>query len=129
MVYENDNLFNQKRIQIIFDQYNFDFGFLLAPLIYAFIIGFTYKEGKVTDIPVLVVNQDNSPLSLQLEEMLADNQSIKVIHHSNEPVDLKNEIIRQDAAAVVIIPERFEAMVLQKKYPEVNVHINTEIGR
>ncbi len=99
--------------------------FFLAPLIYAFIIGFTYKEGKVTDIPVLVVNQDNSPLSLQLEEMLADNQSIKVIHHSNEPVDLKNEIIRQDAAAVVIIPERFEAMVLQKKYPEVNVHINT----
>ena len=99
--------------------------FFLAPLIYAFIIGFTYKEGKVTDIPVLVVNQDNSPLSLQLEEMLADNQSIKVIHHSNEHVDLKNEIIRQDAAAVVIIPERFEAMVLQKKYPEVNVHINT----
>ncbi len=99
--------------------------FFLAPLIYAFIIGFTYKEGKVTDIPVLVVNQDNSPLSLQLEEMLADNQSIKVIHHSNEPVDLKNEVIRQDAAAVVIIPERFEAMVLQKKYPEVNVHINT----
>lgn len=99
--------------------------FFLAPLIYAFIIGFTYKEGKVTDIPVLVVNQDNSPLSLQLEEMLVDNQSIKVIHHSNEPVDLKNEIIRQDAAAVVIIPERFEAMVLQKKYPEVNVHINT----
>lgn len=99
--------------------------FFLAPLIYAFIIGFTYKEGKVTDIPVLVVNQDNSPLSLQLEEMLADNQSIKVIHHRSEPVDLKNEVIRQDAAAVVIIPERFEAMVLQKKYPEVNVHINT----
>lgn len=99
--------------------------FFLAPLIYAFIIGFTYKEGKVTDIPVLVVNQDNSPLSLQLEEMLADNQSIKVIHHSSEAVDLKNEVIRQDAAAVVIIPERFEAMVLQKKYPEVNVHINT----
>src|SRR5690625_6129225 len=57
--------------------------------------------------------------------MIADNQSIKVIHHINEPVYLKNEVIRQDAAAVVIIPERFEAMVLQKKYPEVNVHINT----
>lgn len=99
--------------------------FFLAPLIYAFIIGFTYKEGKVTDIPVLVVNQDNSPLSLQLEEMLEDNQSIKVIHYKNEPVDLKNEVIRQGAAAVIIIPERFEAMVLQKNYPEINVHINT----
>lgn len=99
--------------------------FFLAPLVYAFIIGFTYKEGKVTDIPVLVVNQDNSPLSLQLEEMLEDNQSLKIIHYQNEPVDLKNEVIRQDAAAVVMIPERFEAMMLQKKYPEVNVYINT----
>lgn len=99
--------------------------FFLAPLVYAFIIGFTYKEGKVTDIPVLVVNQDNSPLSLQLEEMLEDNQSLKIIHYQNESVDLKNEVIRQDAAAVVMIPERFEAMMLQKKYPEVNVYINT----
>lgn len=99
--------------------------FFLAPIIYAFLIGFTYKEGKVTDIPIILVNQDNSPLSLQLQEMLEDNQSLKIIHYANEPIDLKDEVIRQDAAAVVMIPERFEAMMLQKKYPEVNVYINT----
>ena len=99
--------------------------FFLAPIIYAFLIGFTYKEGKVTDIPVLVVNQDNSPLSFQLIEMLEDTQSLKIIPYESEPIDLKNEVIRQDAAAVVTIPERFEAMMLQKKYPEVNVYINT----
>lgn len=99
--------------------------FFLAPLVYAFIIGYTYKEGKVTNIPVLVVNQDHTPLSDQLVEMLEDNQSLKIIHYTNESQDLKNEVIRQDAAAVITIPERFEAMLLQKRYPEITVHINT----
>lgn len=99
--------------------------FFLAPIIYGLIIGFTYKEGKVTNIPVLLVDQDNSPLSGQLTEMLQDNQSLEIIPYASEPADLKNEVIKLDAAAVITIPERFEAMILQKKYPEVNVHINT----
>ena len=99
--------------------------FFLAPIVYALIIGLTYQQGKVTGIPVLLVNQDNSPLSLQLEEMLEDNQSLKIIRYKNEPVDVKEEVIRQNAAAVLMIPERFEAMMLQKKYPEVTVYINT----
>lgn len=99
--------------------------FILAPIIYAFIIGFTYKEGKVSDIPVIVVNQDNSPLSYQLEEMLHDNQNLKIISYPQEPSNIEEEVIRTNSAAVVIIPERFEAMMLQKKHPEVNVYINT----
>lgn len=99
--------------------------FFLAPIVYAFIIGFTYKEGKVSDIPVIVVNQDNSPLSYQLEEMLHDNRSLKIISYPKEPQNLEDEVIRTHSAAVVIIPERFEAMMLQKKHPEVNVYINT----
>ena len=66
--------------------------FFLAPIIYAFLIGFTYKEGKVTDIPIILVNQDNSPLSLQLQEMLEDNQSLKIIHYANEPIDRKSVV-------------------------------------
>ncbi|SKC04688.1 ABC-2 type transport system permease protein [Soonwooa buanensis] len=99
--------------------------FFLAPLVYALLMGFTYQQGKVTDIPVIVVNQDKTPLSQQVVDMLDDNSSIKVLNYLEQPLDLKDEVIKKDAAAVVIIPERFEAMMLQKKYPEINVFVNT----
>ena len=99
--------------------------FFLAPIFYALLIGFTYQSGKVENIPVIVVNHDNTPLSDQLLEMLQDSKPLKILSYINEPANLKDETIKTEAAAVIIIPERFEAMMLQKKYPEVNVYVNT----
>lgn len=99
--------------------------FFIAPVFYALLMGFTYKNGKVTDIPVIVVNHDKTPLSYQVIDMLRDNKSIKVLNYVEEPAIVKDEVIKTEAGAVVIIPERFEASILQKKYPEINVYINT----
>ena len=99
--------------------------FFIAPVFYALLMGFTYKSGKVTDIPVIVVNYDKTPLSYQIIDMLNDNKSIKVLNYGEEPPVIKDEVIKTEAGAVVIIPERFEANILQKKYPEINVYINT----
>ncbi|MGC4130337.1 MAG: ABC transporter permease [Bergeyella sp.] len=99
--------------------------FFLAPIFYAVLIGATYKKGKVTDIPVIVINHDKTPMAQQVIDMLEDNQNIKILYYQQEPAILKDEVVRTEAAAVVIIPERFEAMMLQKKYPEINCYINT----
>ncbi|GAB3413969.1 ABC transporter permease [Niabella aquatica] len=99
--------------------------FILAPLIYALLIGLTYKDGKVENVPVIVVDYDHTPASSQLVEMLGDNNTIKVLNYTVKPANIKNEIIKTHAAAMVVIPERFEAMMQQGKYPEVNAYINT----
>ena len=99
--------------------------FFLAPIFYALLIGFTYQSGKVENIPVIVVNHDQTPLSTQVVEMLQDTKSLKILNYINEPANLQDETIRMEAAAVIIIPDRFEAMMLQKKYPEMNVYVNT----
>ncbi|HVI48241.1 MAG TPA: ABC transporter permease [Chitinophaga sp.] len=99
--------------------------FFLAPVLYATLIGFVYKSGKVENIPVIVIDKDNTPLSNQLVEMLGDNKSIKTLKYLQEPGNVNDEVIRKEAAAVVMIPARFEADILQKKYPEVNVYVNT----
>ncbi|AEW84864.1 ABC transporter permease [Flavobacterium columnare] len=98
--------------------------FFIGPLIYALLLGFTYQKGKITDIPVMVINQDQSPMSYQVIEMLEDNKTIKVLNYVNEPYNLKEEIIKTQASATIIIPKRFEANILQKKYPEINVYFN-----
>ncbi|WP_343746463.1 ABC transporter permease [Chitinophaga sp.] len=99
--------------------------FFLAPVLYATLIGFVYKAGKVENIPVIVIDKDNTPLSAQLVEMLGDNKSIKTLKYLQEPANINDEVIKREAAAVVMLPPRFEADILQKKYPEVNVYVNT----
>ncbi|MCL1671204.1 ABC transporter permease [Elizabethkingia ursingii] len=99
--------------------------FFLAPILYAVLLGFVYQSGKVENIPVLVVDRDNTPLSNQLTDMLDDNSSIKIIKYVQEPQSIKDEVIKNEAAAVVMIPVKFEADMLQKKYPELNVYVNT----
>ena len=90
--------------------------FFMAPVFYALLIGFTYQSGKVENIPVILVNHDNTPLSNQVVEMLQDSKSLKILNYISEPANLKDETIKTEAAAVIVIPERFEAMMLQKKY-------------
>lgn len=99
--------------------------FILAPVIYALLFAFVYREGKVTHLPVIVVDKDNSPMSNQLIEMLRDNEGLSIKKVTYESTDLKKEVIRQNASALVVIPERFEAEMLQKKYPEIVTYINT----
>lgn len=99
--------------------------FFLAPVIYALFIGLTYQYGKVEKVPVLVSDEDRTPASAQLVEMLKDNHTIQVINNDIAPQSIKDEIIKKDAAAMIIIPENFEAQMMQGKYPEVNIYINT----
>lgn len=99
--------------------------FFLAPVIYAVLLAFVYREGKVTEIPVIVVDKDVSPLSAQVIEMLEDNEGVRVEKQVYELEDIKGEMIRSSAAAVIVIPDRFEADILQARYPEIQIFCNT----
>lgn len=99
--------------------------FILGPIVYALLFGFVYKEGKLVNLPVIVVDKDNTPTSIQLIEMLQNNEGIKIVFFKNDNTDLKKEIIKQNASLLLIIPDRFEADILQKRYPEIVTYINT----
>jgi len=99
--------------------------FILGPLFYAIFFGFLYKDGKVTDLPIIIVDRDITPTSLQLLDMLNETESIKIADVKQDNTNLEKDIIKYDASAVIVIPERFEADLLQKRYPELVVYINT----
>lgn len=99
--------------------------FLLAPIIYALLFGAVYKSGKVEKLPIIVVDQDNTPTSNQLIDMLGDNEKLSIASILYNNVGTQQQMIDHKAVAVVVLPERFEAGLLQKKYPEVNVYVNT----
>ena len=98
--------------------------FIGAPLLYGLLLGAVYKKGKVTNLPVLVIDLDNSPMSHNIIDMIDDSEVIdtKLLYNQN---DLRSQIIDEEYSAILTIPERFEAQIIQKRHPEIAVDINT----
>ncbi|RXP46421.1 ABC transporter permease [Lutibacter sp. HS1-25] len=98
--------------------------FIGAPLLYGVLLGAVYKKGKATNLPVLVIDLDQTPLSNQLLDMIDDNEVLDAVLLTNQN-DLKAQIISKEYAAIITIPERFEAQLIQKRHPEIGIDINT----
>lgn len=99
--------------------------FILAPILYAVIIGFVYQQGKVEQLPIIVIDMDNTPMSNRVIDMLGDNEKLRIVSLRHENVRTNDELINHKAVIAIVIPDRFEANILQKRYPELNVYINT----
>lgn len=107
--------FSNKTVLMIF------FG---APLAFGLLIGATYSKAKVTELLVLVVDSDDSPSSAKLIDMINDNETLKVDKIIANEVDVADEMRKHQYGVVVAIPSRFEADLLQKRTPEINVSSN-----
>lgn len=100
--------------------------FIGAPIMYGILLGFVYQKGKVTDLPVVVVDEDQSQMSRKAIEMMQDNEVLNVAFIRYDQNDLAKIVAENDnIPAIVIIPKDFEKQVMTKKYPEVLTIVNT----
>jgi len=98
--------------------------FIGAPLLYGLLLGAVYSKGKVDNLKVLVVDMDDSPMSARAIDMLSDNEVLFVdVRH--DKTALNQAVIDDDYEAVITFPHRFEADIIQKRHPEVQVEVNT----
>jgi ABC-2 type transport system permease protein len=98
--------------------------FLGGPILYALLLGYVYRDAKLSDLPIAVVDYDNSPLSNKVIDALDDNQYLKVTHIWSYSNNMKDSVMFHKLQAVVTIPDGFEADVQQKRHPEINVELN-----
>lgn len=99
--------------------------FFGAPLLYGVLIGYIYSKGKVTDLPIIVVDEDRSTMSAKVLEMIQDNEVVHIASLQFDTHDINRLMIEKEAACVVLIPKGFEADVLTKRYPEITTIVNT----
>jgi ABC-2 type transport system permease protein len=99
--------------------------FFGAPLMYGILLGYVYKKGKVTDLPIIVVDKDHSSMSQKAIEMMGDNEVLKIVAIQDDENNLSRLIIEKEAACVVIIPDHFEKNVLTKQLTEITAIVNT----
>ncbi len=98
--------------------------FIGAPLLYGILLGYVYGKGKVTDLPIIVVDEDRSEMSSKALQMFEDNEVLNIAALLYDQNNLSQIAIEKEASCVVIIPKGFEKMVLTKNYPEVVTIVN-----
>lgn len=99
--------------------------FIGAPILYGILLGFVYGKGKVTHLPIIVVDEDRSTLSQRAIEMMNDNEVLRIIAVKPDQTGLTELSIKEEAACVVLFPKDFEKDILTKRYPEVTTIVNT----
>ena len=100
--------------------------FIGAPIMYGILLGFVYQKGKVTDLPIVVVDEDQSQMSKKAVEMMQDNEVLNVAYLQYDQNKLTQIVTENDnIPAIVIIPKDFEKQIMTKKYPEILTIVNT----
>lgn len=98
--------------------------FLGAPVLYGVLIGHVYQQGKVTQMPIVVVNEDNGPMSQTFIDMLHDNESIRIAQILPSLFSSKDVALTHEATTIVHIPRDFSAGIQQNRLPELTLFVD-----
>ena len=99
--------------------------FFGAPVLYGLMFIQVYKKGKVTEMAIVVIDEDNTPMSAKIIDALNDNENLTVAKVQFDAGNIAAEMPSKEYVSVISIPKGFEADILQKRYPEVMVDVNT----
>lgn len=98
--------------------------FFGAPIGYGILFGYVYQQAKVKDLPIVIVDQDQSPATDKIIDAFEDNEGLHVKDVRPEPGSIQSEMPTNQYIAVITLPNGFEKDLLQKKHPEVRVDLN-----
>lgn len=107
--------FNNKVLRLLF---------IGAPILYGVLIGAVYQKGKITDLPIIVVDQDRSPMSSKFINMLQETESIEVVAVLSSLSGAKDKAIDEEATVIVDIPRSFTSDIQQNKLPEITLFVD-----
>ncbi len=98
--------------------------FIGAPIFYGVLFGYVYKQAKVIDLPIVIIDQDHSPTSDKIIDAFIDNEALLVSDIRYTPGIIMEEMPAKQYDAVITLPVNFEADILQKRHPEIRVDLN-----
>lgn len=98
--------------------------FIGAPILYGVLIGSVYQKGKITDLPVIVIDQDHSPMSAKFIDMLEESESIEVVEVLPSLFGAKDRAIDLESTVIVDIPKDFASGIQQNRLPEITLFVD-----
>ncbi|WP_201594800.1 ABC transporter permease [Psychrobacter vallis] len=98
------------------------------PLITVLVIWWIFSQTQITDLPIGVIDQDNSPVANTAVRYLEASPTLTVrqLYYSN--AEAEAAILQRDIYAVVIIPENFSRNILSGKPAPLILQVNAQYG-
>jgi ABC-2 type transport system permease protein len=97
---------------------------IIAPVIAYSTLYLIFKDGVIRELPVTVVNLDNSALSRQAIRFVDATQVAHVSAFAPSVDEARKTMEAGKTDAIVVIPENFEKNVFRGESPAVAVYIN-----
>jgi len=97
---------------------------LIAPITAYLIIMWMFSDGVIRDVPISVVDLDNSSLSRNIIRQVNVTPATKVQYNSASLNDAKSLVEKGKIDAVIVIPEGSEKKILLGNSTSIAVYIN-----
>lgn len=98
--------------------------FTLIPVLVFTIFALVYSKGLFYDIPVAVLDQDNTELSRTITRYVDASPNMKVVKHLTDPNEIKQGISKNEYYGVFTIPRGAETDIKKGKQANVGLQIN-----
>jgi len=89
-------------------------------IFYSFLYPLPYKNQTPTDLPIIVVDADNTAFSRKLTRMIDATPQVKVMRKSTAINDAKLALMNESVMGYLIIPEDFYNTVLHGQSPQLS---------
>ncbi len=112
-------------LQLVMDNHSILLTVIIAPLLYAALLGTIYIQKDIEGISFAVVDMDNTPATLRLTHLLSASSKINVkakIHSYEKAIDL---LYNQKIQGFLWFPEGFEKKLLKLEGADVQLYLNT----
>ena len=101
---------------------------LWIPLLTVLLIWWIFSQTQITDLPIGVIDQDNSPIANTAVRYLEASPTLTVKQLYYSQADAEAAILQRDIYAVVIIPEDFSRNILSNKPSPLILQVNAQYG-
>lgn len=91
----------------------------ILPILCVILLGVELSEGIITDIPIAVINYDDSTFSRQLVEKFDQNDTFNVSNYPSSEQELEQLMKNSKVRAGLIIPKNFYNDIVALKSPTV----------
>lgn len=99
---------------------------LVFPLALFALLAGVFNTGLPTDLPVAVIDRDQSTLSRQIIRMVDATPDVAVVHHAADLAAGRALIVQGKAYALILLPDNLERDVKAGRRPDVAVFYNNQ---
>ena len=101
--------------------------FIIVPLVYPLLYSWIYNNEVVHDVPVVVVDDNNSSLSRKFTRMADASADVKVLCHAADIDEAKSLVSRQLAKGIYYIPSDFDSNIYGMRQATISVYCDMSL--